>query len=165
MKKTLLFFALCVTSLVGFAQKDSKSLGAHLSLGTEGNQLGFGIKSDYFLTDNFRLEGVFDNYFKKNGVGMWDLAANIQYVIHLGERHAIYPVVGFTMTDWYATVETTKGEKIYVETDHRLRFGSNFGAGFEYGLTNNLRAYVEAKDQVVSDYSQWVFNLGLKYRF
>lgn len=165
MKKTLLLFALLVSSLGAFAEQGTKSIGAHLSIASKNGHVGFGLKGDYFVTDNIRLEGVFDNYFKKNAVGMWDLAANAQYVINLGDRHAIYPLLGFTMANWYATTEREKDGKIYVETEHFLRFGSNFGAGFEYGLNDNLRSYLEVKNQIVNDYSQWVFNLGLKYRF
>lgn len=165
MKKTLLLLTMLLASLSSSAQLDSKSIGTHLSVGTRHGHIGFGLKGDYFVTDNIRLEAVFDNYFKKNKLGMWDLAMNGHYVINLGRRHAIYPIVGFTMTNWYFPTEQEKDGKIYVETEHNLRFGSNFGAGLEYGLTYNLRAYAETKTQIVNDYNQWVVNLGLKYRF
>lgn len=166
MKKTLLLLTMLLASLSSSAQLDSKSIGAHLSVGTRHGHIGFGLKGDYFVTDNIRLEAAFDNYFKKNKLGMWDLAMNGHYVINLGRRHAIYPIVGFTMTNWYEEKMKRVNETLQERyTEHSLRFGSNFGAGLEYGLTYNLRAYAEAKTQIVNDYNQWVVNLGLKYRF
>lgn len=174
MKKILFTFALLLSILSAFAQQGEKAIGAHLSFAGKNGQLGFGLKGQYFINDNFRLEGVFDNYFAKKNVGMWDIAANVHYVINIGDRYAIYPLLGFTIANWHTTIEHQDVQKaadgkeilrVRETTDHTLRFGSNFGAGIEYGLNNNVRAYLEAKNQIVSSYSQWVFNLGLKYRF
>lgn len=96
---------------------------------------------------------------------MWELNANAHYVVKLAEKFRIYPLIGLTYANWGIETKTPKGTEVYVKTEHRHRFGINFGVGAEYDIAKNLFATLEVKDQVVNNYGQVVIGLGLGYRF
>lgn len=165
MKKALLLLAIAASTLTAAAQKGSKAFGAQLVYGTKIENVGFGLKGQYFFTDNIRFEGSFNNYFKKNSMTMWELNANAHYVVNLGEKFRVYPLIGLTYANWGLSYDEERKGKIYVETDHSHRFGINFGVGAEYDLSSNLFATLEVKDQVVNNYGQVAIGLGVGYRF
>lgn len=45
------------------------------------------------------------------------------------------------------------------------KFGVNVGAGVQYELTKNLVINLEGKYQIISDFNQAVFNVGVAYKF
>lgn len=164
MKKIVLLAALAM-STVAFAQKGTKSVGAQLVYGTEIENVGIGIKGNYAYTDNIRFAADINKYFKKHNWSMWDMNANVQYAINLGDKFKVYPFIGLAWTNWVITFEKEKSGKIYVEDERKVRFGANFGAGVEFNLTPNAFVSLEAKHQVVSTYDQTVYALGIGYRF
>lgn len=168
MKKFFLLFAVMLCSMAGFAQKDTKAVGVHVAYGSEIKNLGVGIRGQYFYTDNVRFEGSFNKFFKKDGVSAWDLSANAQYVIGLGEKVNVYPFVGLTFANWtteHKTILDQATGSYELKNDSHPRFGANFGLGLEYNLSGSTFATLEVRDQVVSDYNQVVVSLGIGYRF
>lgn len=169
MKKVFLLAVAAVISMASYAQVDTKAVGVHLNYGSNNETVGFGIKAQNNFTDNIRGEAQFDLFAKKAGWGMWDLAINGHYLFNITEKFTIYPIVGFTYTNWYHTWEeretTASGTYIREKSDHYSRFGSNFGVGGEYKLTDRLSTYLEVKKQVVSNYDQMMYTLGISMKF
>ena len=64
MKKLLLLVCAAVMSLSASAQAGDKAVGAQLVFGSETNSIGFGVKGQYYFTDQIRGEGSFDYFLK-----------------------------------------------------------------------------------------------------
>lgn len=45
------------------------------------------------------------------------------------------------------------------------KFGVNLGAGLQYDLTDKLSLNFEAKYQLISDFDQMMFGVGVAYKF
>ncbi len=100
MKKVFPPCRYCLLGTSAFAQKGTKELGVGLVFGTQVESMGFNVRGQYFVTDNVRLEASFNNYFKHNGLSMWDLSANGAYVFNITDKFRAYPMLGFTFTSW-----------------------------------------------------------------
>ena len=171
MKKFFLLAAIACLGTSAFAQKDTKELGVGFVYGTQVESLGLNVRGQYFVTDNVRLEGSVNYFFKHNDVSMWDLSANGAYVFLINDKFRVYPMLGFTFTSWSVEYRTAKVNPdntttIYVKSDNTVRFGANYGGGVEYALSKNISAFGEIREQVLpNSYSQGAFTLGLKARF
>ena len=71
----------------------------------------------------------------------------------------IYPLAGLTFARWawdlgHEGAEITKS-----------KFGMNFGGGAEFDLSNEFMMNFEVKYQLVSDFDQAIFSLGIAYMF
>ena len=162
MKKLLLLVCAAVMSLSASAQAGDKALGAQLVFGSETNSLGFGVKGQYYFTDHIRGEGSFDYFFKRKGLSMWDVNANVHYLFDVADKFKVYPLAGLGYTNWsykleYDNVTLAKG------TDGRLAV--NLGGGAEYELTKDLSVNAELKYQIINNYNQLVLGVGVAYKF
>lgn len=162
MKKLLLLVCAAVMSLSASAQAGDKALGAQLVFGSETNSLGLGVKGQYYFTDQLRGEASVDYFFKNKGVSMWDINANVHYLIDVADKFKVYPLAGLGYTNWsykyeYAGVPVVEG------TDGRLAV--NLGGGAEYELTKDLSVNAELKYQIISHYNQLVLGVGVAYKF
>lgn len=167
--KKILFLALAtIISMASYAQIDTKAVGIHLNYGSTNETIGFGIKAQNNFTDNIRGEAQFDLFTQKAGWGMWDLAVNGHYLLNITDKFTLYPIIGFTYTNWYHTWEekevTAEGTYIREKSKHYNRFGSNFGVGAEYKLNDRFSTYFEVKKQVVSTYDQMMYSLGISMK-
>ena len=93
---------------------------------------------------------------------MWDINANVHYLIDVADKFKVYPLAGLGYTNWsykveYDNVTLAKG------TDGRLAV--NLGGGAEYELTKDLSVNAELKYQIISHYNQWVLGVGVAYKF
>lgn len=171
MKKFFLLAAIACLGTSAFAQKDTKELGVGLVFGTQVKSAGLNVRGQYFVTDNVRLEGSVNYYFKHNGLSMWDLSANGAYVFNITDKFRVYPMLGFTFTSWSLEYSIPKLNAdntpvIYVKSDNTVRLGANYGGGVEYALSKNVSAFGEIREQVLpNSYSQGAFTLGIKARF
>lgn len=162
MKKLLLLVCAAVMSLSASAQAGDKALGAQLVFGSETNNIGLGVKGQYYFTDQLRGEASVDYFFKNKGVSMWDINANVHYLIDVADKLKVYPLAGLGYTNWsykyeYAGVPVVEG------TDGRLAV--NLGGGAEYELTKDLSVNAELKYQIISHYNQLVLGVGVAYKF
>ena len=162
MKKLLLLVCAAVMSLSASAQAGDKALGAQLVFGSETNNIGLGVKGQYYFTDQLRGEASVDYFFKNKGVSMWDINANVHYLFDVADKFKVYPLAGLGYTNWsykleYDNVTLAKG------TDGRLAV--NLGGGAEYALTDNVSVNAEAKWQIVNNYNQLVLGVGVAYKF
>ncbi|EHG15211.1 outer membrane protein [Prevotella histicola] len=162
MKKLLLLVCAAVMSLSASAQAGDKALGAQLVFGSETNSLGFGVKGQYYFTDHIRGEGSFDYFFKRKGLSMWDVNANVHYLFDVADKFKVYPLAGLGYTNWSYKYEF-EGAPVIEGSDGRLAI--NLGGGAEYELTKNLSVNAEAKYQIISNYNQLVLGVGVAYKF
>jgi hypothetical protein len=181
MKKTLLLAALLafavqsqaqaqaqvqvqpVTRNPAYDQTNSKALGVNLLFGSFNNNIGIGAKYQHFVTDNIRIEGSFGYYFPSNGLYAWDINANAHYVFRLSPKFAVYPLAGFSYSNWGLKLGVLNSTTVY---DHTGSLGANFGGGVQYFLTDNVFVNAEAREQVLSgNYSQTNVSVGIVARF
>lgn len=184
MKKHIIFALCAMLSAGAFAQKNDKAVGLNVSYGTEIKNFGVGVKGQYNFTDAIRGEASFDYFFKKDGLSMWDVNINAHYLFSLGDKLKVYPLVGVSFTNWKGDYSvgwyidddsewTGWMKEEGIETEGELasgsvsesKFGVNFGGGIQYNLTKNLVLNAEAKYQLISDFDQGVFSVGVAYKF
>ncbi len=143
-----------------FAQQGKQAVGGSLSYGTETESVGIGAKYQYNITNEIRIEPSMDYFFKNNGLSMFDINANVHYLVPIASNVKIYPLAGFTFTSWHQDLGI--GEGFGASTS---KFGVNLGAGMEFALDRNWSMNFEVKYQLISDLDQAVFNLGVAYSF
>lgn len=163
MKRFIL--AACMASLglgAAFAQQGKQAFGGHLSYGTEIESIGIGIKYQYHITNEIRIEPSMDYFFKNDGLSMFDINANVHYVVPVTSNVKLYPLAGFTYTHWHLDLGKI-GD--YDVSGNDGKFGVNLGAGMEFALTRDWSMNFELKYQLISDLDQAVFNLGVAYSF
>ena len=162
MKKLLLLVCAAVMSLSASAQAGDKALGAQLVFGSETNNIGLGVKGQYYFTDQLRGEASVDYFFKNKGVSMWDINANVHYLFDVANKVKVYPLAGLGYTNWSYKYEFP-GLPVVEGSDGRLAI--NLGGGVEYELTKNLNVNAEAKYQIISNYNQLLLGVGVAYKF
>ena len=183
MKKSLLAMVVAFVSISASAQQGEKALGLNLSYGTDHKAIGIGVKGQYGLTDALRAEAAFDYFLKKEGLSMWDINVNLHYLFPITEQFKVYPLAGIAFTNW--TSDFGDGDDYDYDYDWNFsktrawdddydyeggssstsKFGFNIGAGLQYDLTEKLRINFEAKYQIISDFDQPIFSVGLAYKF
>jgi len=159
MKKYLLILGMMLVSTVTFAEEGDKWVGIHFNGGFRSGYTNFGLggKFQYEIKPNLRLEGAANYFFKRDGVSMWDVNVNVHYLIHLGDRANVYPIIGPTLMTW-------KGDNSVVDiTDYTTKFGFNGGAGIEYILNDHLKVNFDFKYQYIKDIDRPVISIGASY--
>ena len=153
MKKLIVLFSMMFFIMgSAFAQKGIQAAGVHLSYGTEIESFGIGVKYQYNITDNIRLEPSLNYSFPNHGVDQFDINANAHYLFPMASNIRIYPLAGLTFTRW------DLGDAV-------TRLGVNAGVGAEMDITDKLMLNFELKYQFVSDLDQAMFNVGIAYMF
>lgn len=160
MKKLVIFFSMMFFIMSNaFAQKGIQAAGVHLTYGTEISSLGLGVKYQYNITDNIRLEPSINYFFEKDGIDMFDFNATAHYLFPVQDNLRFYPLAGLTFAHWSADLGVDGAEIT------NSKFGVNLGGGAEYDITNELMINFEVKYQFVSDLDQAIFSLGIAYMF
>ena len=182
MKKIILTLCCAFINLVAYSQSDKFAAGVNLSYGTKIKNVGIGAKGQYLFTDNIRGEISFEYFFKKEGLSMFDLNANVHYLFDVAKKVKVYPLVGIGYTAWKSDISWDFGddyedfiipgssfnlddEDLDIGSTTDGRFAVNLGVGGQYELTDRINLNVEAKYQIISHYSQFVFGVGASYRF
>ena len=175
MKKLLMTLCVAMISVVAFAQKGDKAVGVNLSYGTEISNLGFGVKGQYVLTNEIRLEAGFDYFLKKDGMSMWDVNVNAHYLFPITDKIKVYPLAGLTYTNWKVSMgvddinedlKNSLGDDYNeVKSDSEGKFGVNLGGGIQYDINSRWAVNFELKYQLISKFNQAVFGIGIAYKF
>ena len=161
MKKLIVLFSMMFFIMgSAFAQKGIQAAGVHLSYGTEIESFGIGVKYQYNITDNIRLEPSMNYSFENNGVDQFDINANAHYLFPMASNVRIYPLAGLTFARW--SFPQLIGGKF---SNDATRLGINFGGGAEMDITDKLMLNFELKYQFVNDFDQAIFNFGIAYMF
>lgn len=162
MKKILvLLVCLCAFATTSFAQKGESALGANLNYGSELN-FGIGVKYRYSFTDNWRIEPTMNYYFKHDYVSMWDIGANMHYVIPVASNISVYPLAGLE----YANTKLHSGE--WGENWKDVNDGQlavNLGAGVDFKVASNIVIDLGLKYQIIDNWNQLVVNAGISFTF
>lgn len=162
MKK--LFVLMGFIALVGmnsvFAQKGEQTVGVNLGYGTEISNFGIGAKYQHGITNAIRAEVSFDYFLKKDFVSMWDINLNAHYLFPVADKFKVYPLAGLTYTNWKLSFDDED-----FGSSSTGKFGVNLGAGAQYPVTDKLNINFEIKYQLISDFNQAVFSVGVNYRF
>lgn len=159
MRKLIVFLSMMFFVMNGaFAQKGIQAVGAHLGYGTEIGSIGIGVKYQYNITDNIRLEPSVNYFFENDGVDMFDINANAHYLFPMSNNIRVYPLAGFTYSRWSANA----GDGWEVS---KSKFGLNLGGGAECDISDNLMMNIELKYQLISKFDQTVVSIGLAYMF
>ncbi|NDV66398.1 outer membrane protein [Bacteroides sp. 224] len=186
MKKLFIIAIIFMIGSNAMAQKGEMAGGILLNYGTEIESLGIGAKFQYGITDAIRIEPSFDYYFGKNDFNMFDFNANVHYLFNVAPKINIYPLAGLGYTSWKTvdfdfdfgyddddfdlwTRANYDDDDDYDEYDSGSsrsgKIAINLGAGAEYQLTNKLKINAELKYQIISNFNQLVFGVGLAYKF
>ena len=161
MKKFIVLFSMMFFIMGNaFAQKGIQAAGVHLSYGTEIESFGIGLKYQYNITDNIRLEPSMNYFFENHGVDQFDLNANAHYLFPMASNVRVYPLAGLTFARW--SFPQLIGGKF---SNDATRLGINIGGGAEMDITDKLMLNFELKYQLVNDFDQAIFNLGIAYMF
>ena len=161
MKKFIVLFSMMFFIMGNaFAQKGIQAAGVHLSYGTEIESFGIGLKYQYNITDNIRLEPSMNYFFENNGIDQFDINANAHYLFPMASNVRIYPLAGLTFARW--SFPQLIGGKF---SNDATRLGINIGGGAEMDITDKLMLNFELKYQLVNDFDQAIFNLGIAYMF
>lgn len=145
----LALFMTCAVS-VSFAQSGSLTGGLQLSHASAFDNMGIGVKVQYSITDHWRVEPSFDITFKHHHNTMWDINANVHYVLNVVDKFNIYPLAGLTFSHWTGDINC---------------FGVNLGMGAEYYINSRWGIFAELKYQLIPDYNQTLTSIGVNYRF
>ena len=129
---------------------------------TEIESIGLGLKYQYNITDQIRIEPSMNYFFKNDGLSMFDINANIHYLFPIASNVSLYPLAGFTYTNWHLDLGKV-GD--YDVSGSDGKFGVNLGAGMEFTLDKSWSLNLDIKYQLISDLDQAVFNLGVAYNF
>ena len=145
MKKLIVIFSMMFFIMGNaFAQKGIQAAGVSLNYGTEISSIGLGVKYQYNITNDIRLEPSITYFFENKGVDMFDMNVNAHYLLPLASNIRLYPLAGLTYTRW----------------------ATDFGhGGAEFDITDELMMNFELKYQCVSDFDQAIFSIGLAYMF
>ena len=160
MKKLIVIFSMMFFIMGNaFAQKGIQAAGVSLNYGTEISSIGLGVKYQYNITNDIRLEPSITYFFENKGVDMFDMNVNAHYLLPLASNIRLYPLAGLTYVKRREDLENSK-DKIM-----RNRFGLNLGGGAEFDITDELMMNFELKYQCVRNFGQAVFSIGLAYMF
>jgi len=168
MKKLLMVAIILMVGVsTAMAQKNVKAVGLNLNYGSEISNLGVGAKFQYGITDAIRIEPSFNYYLEKEGVGLWDINANIHYLFDVAEKMKVYPLAGLGYAHCKLSYEM---EGITSDDSDEISASSgeiavNLGVGGEYQINENISIGAELKYQIINNFNQLVFSVGATYKF
>lgn len=165
MKKIIITIFMALISVGAFAQEGELNVGAHLLYGTDIEQLGFGARFQYNVTDAIRLEVVGDYFPESDDWSMLDINLNGHYLFHFADKFIAYPLVGINYTrvtvDWSDLNDGYFFDDFGKESDGSI--GVNIGGGIQYNLTDKLRIGAELKYQTISGWNTPMIGFGVTY--
>ncbi len=167
---------IALTGLCATAQeKGDMAVGVNLGAapclesGVSVTNFQIGAKFQYNISNPFRVEAAFDYGFKNKGIDMFDLAANVHYLIGLGEKFKLYPIVGvgFAHAKASASIDFEYDDEDYnYEVSASVnKFMFNAGLGAEYPVSDKLSIGAEIKYQYIQDFSRLPISVGVTYKF
>lgn len=161
---TLFSIEISAQTDLSISAKGEKAIGVNVSYGKEIDDFGIGLNGLYNFTNTIQGEVYFDYFFKTDDTSLLDAGINLHFLFPIGNRMRIYPLVGFTISTWMFDLdddEMLEDDDSWTES----KFGINIGGGYQYDLSARLHICVEAKYQLISDYDQPAFKVGLAYKF
>lgn len=180
--KILVAVAMLMLSTASFAQFSNSGSGnsaGQMAVGVNANYgfasnfktFGVGAKFQYGFTESFRGEFSGNYFFKKNNVSAWDLNLNVHYLIPVGAKVNVYPILGVTLMNHKSNVKGAIDDAKDMANDFLKSFGissSDVNAAMkeamkEYGYEGyaEYAEYAEdAADNASSTQTHFGFNAG-----
>lgn len=189
MKKVIIALCLFLTGAVAsFAQEGRMAAGINLGvapvLETGGpTNFGLGAKFQYNVTDPIRVEADIEYWFKAKNASVFDIHANVHYLIPIIDKLKVYPLVGIGYGNIHISspkiqmpnIPNIPGvdlsgmlkevESAYDTSENASRFLFNIGVGADYDITDNLTANLEIKYQYMKDFNRMPISIGIAYKF
>ena len=160
MKKLFLTMLVVLVSMSTMAQDKKFGLGFNLLYGTKIENVGFGVKGQYYASEAVRLEANAAYYMKKNDLKMWDINVVGHYLIPIVQSKLfVYPLAGVGVTNW------SRGGAIESAFNNKAKFTINLGGGLQYDVAEDFAVNAEVKYQIIDSYNQAVFAVGAAYKF
>lgn len=167
LKSLFITLALIVGMGTAYAEEGKGTHGAGVTFGFGTghgmNNFGLGVRYNYMLSDNVRIEPSFMYYFNTDSFTQDDISFNAHYLFNMADdKFHIYPIFGVT---------TIFGKEKFVDendvkiNDHYTRFGCNLGVGFQYDVTHDFSLIGEAKYKLVKDFGNVHFAVGCLVTF
>lgn len=150
--------------------KGKMAIGASLNIGNDSDftNFGLGVKFQYGIMDQIRLEPSFNYYFKADNISMWDLSVNGHYLIPIkaNKKLTVYPIGGLALVGIKVSTDPiVTSEGIIPGTDFSAtNLGINVGCGIEYILNSKISINGEVKYQIVEDYNRPIISGGINYK-
>jgi len=155
------------------AQQGEKAAGGYLSLavGDVVTNIGVGGKFQYNVLDPIRLEGslslflpskftVNDGWFGSQSLygtlSMWDISANVHYLINVSDQYNVYPLLGLSLLG--ATV------KFLDVKDTETGIGLNIGGGMDFNINEQVAINGEIRGRF-GEWSRFIISVGLIFKF
>lgn len=163
MKAIQIIIVLLVISMGVSAQKSSMVIDMNYRTKVDESHLGIGAKYRYNLPYDFRLGANAVAYFPEDSNFGLDLGMNLQYVVRTNRLMALYPMVGFIVSNQSLSAEPNNRNL----TD----FGLSLGGGVEISLSKkgfvniDYQYYFLSKDEPYwyRDYAN--ISIGYGFRF
>ncbi|MDE6536944.1 MAG: hypothetical protein K2M13_02755 [Muribaculaceae bacterium] len=151
----LLFVAgTVICPLSGQAQSGEKTLGLIGGYSSYNNSGYLGVDFQYSFASHVRIAPDIAYSFRNEGKSAFILDVDMHFPFALAKGVGIYPLVGFTFNNWS-----------YQGGGHANRAGANFGGGFDFNLTSDLKLSLQAKYSLMNDTGGAFVGVGLGYRF
>lgn len=117
------------------------------------NNFGIGVKFQYNILDQLRVEADAEYWFKNNNNDMADAFVDVHYLFKVANRVNIYPLVGVGFA------------KYGIKDQHHKGVLVNAGLGGECRLTSHISLGLEVKYQYLKEFQRLPITLGATYRF
>ena len=125
------------------------------------NNLGFGAKVRYNLTDPLRLEANFNYTLEKDEYKAMDYTVNAHYLFKLGEKFVLYPTVGLGFVnvkcDFAGAYDDAMDDAMDEYRDLMGQYGDILG---EYGDMME-DAYEDAKSASDDSWNEFMWQVGV----
>ena len=176
MKKLLMTICLVLSSMTMFAEQGETWVGLTGNAGLNSNykNYGPGLKIQYELFNNVRLEASANYFFKtsyaaSSDITIWDADLNLHYVFRVGDL-GIYPIIGGSLVnkiydDVKLNLDDTMTHRWELFEDHKneSKMAFNGGAGLEYKIMPKLKLNAEFKMQIMQNNNRPVVSVGVAY--
>ena len=151
MKKNLMIVCVMMFSMASFAQVGRTTVSGLFNYMIDSpNNCGLGANIGYEFIQNVRGVAQFDYFFKKDGISLWNVNVNAEYLFRIPNSSVIiYPLAGVNVLGW-------NGEG----SDSKL--GLNLGAGVEIPLNSSLGFKAEYNYKTQYDGNSFI-NFGLVF--
>lgn len=168
-----LLFAIALIIGVGttsaYADEGTHGIGVNFGYAVGSKDMsnfGLGIRYNYQLSDNIRIEPSFMYYFDSDKFAEKEINMNLHYLFNTAnDRFHAYPIFGVTTIFGAEREQGEKGDKDYKEKDSFFRFGVNLGAGLQYDCTDDFALVVEARYKLVKTFDNFGLLVGCVMTF
>ncbi len=170
MKKLLISIVVCFLSVYNLSAQDQTgliSVAGNLSYGTKMESLGVGLRGQYGFTDNIRGSIEYKYYIDRRNWSAWMINTDLHYVFSASDVVSLYPIAGVSISRWTWDPERVKidGLEKFLAKTSESRFGMNLGFGSQIAIGHKSFLQIEAKEDLIKNYSQFVISVGFMYQF